>query len=78
MSEPAKKSSREIPQGGSSSAGSAPSPAKPDRVESLARDVFLRFLELPGHAGINTEHLAAQAIEYAEAFYLTWDQRTEK
>ena len=54
-------------------------PPRAEKIESLARDVFLRFLDLPGYAGVKTEHLAQKAIDYAEAFYLTLDHlRTEK
>ena len=50
-----------------------------DRVESLAREVFLRFLELPGCGATTIECKAEKAVEYAAAFYETWDQlKTEK
>jgi hypothetical protein len=53
--------------------------ASSDPVETLARDVFLRFLELPGHGSVTPGYLAAKAVDHAEAFYRTLDQvKTEK
>lgn len=52
-----------------------PKAATDNRIETLARQIFVDTLARQRLNAIGDEHSALNAIEAAEAFYRTWDKQ---
>lgn len=60
-------------RGEQSGRSESPAEEKPDRVLTLAREIFVQVVAQPYHSGLTTEAMADKCIEYSKAFWTVWD-----